>query len=134
MNSLVNVAFFVPLQVQRDLEECAQHGVGLVFFCELHEAHHHLVRSRLPRDWTMIGRDEFLIAMAPGWQLHGEELRHVWPQATERRKSWRKYYQAVRDGMRDEMRDERGERGEERGERREERGERREVRGERREV
>ena len=122
MNSVINVAFFVPLQ--SDLEKCAPapSTVGLVFFfCELHEAHHHRVRSRLPRDWTMIGRDEYLIAMAPGWQLHGEELRHVWPQATERRKSWRKYYQAVRDGMRDEMRDERGERGEERGERRDER-------------
>ena len=119
MNSLINVAFFVPLQVQSDLEKCAQHGVGLVFFCELHEAHHH--RVWLPRGWRMIGRDEFLIAMAPGWQLHGEELRHVWPQATDPRKSWRKYYQAVRDGMRDEMRDERGERRDERGARREER-------------
>ena len=100
MNSLINVAFFVPLQVQSDLEKCAQHGVGLVFFCELNKAHHD--RVLLPKKWRKIGRDEFLIAMAPGWQLHGEELRHVWPQATERTKSWRKYYQAVRGERRDD--------------------------------
>ena len=81
--------------MQSDLEKFAQHGVGLVFFCELHEAHHHLVR--LPRDWTMIGRDEFLIAMAKDWKLDrkdSEELRYVFPQTTDKRKTWRKFYKA----------------------------------------
>ena len=90
--------------MKQDLEHFAQHRVGLVFICELNEAHHD--RVELPDKWRMIGRDEFLIAMAPGWKLDGEELRHVCPQATDPRKSWRVYYQAVRDGMRDEKRDE----------------------------
>ena len=53
VNNLINVAFFVPSQVQSDLEKFAQHGVGLVFFCEPHEAHHKQVQ--LPHGWRKSG-------------------------------------------------------------------------------
>ena len=76
-----------------DLNTFAQHGVGLVFYCELHEDHHN--RVRLPPDWTRIGRDKFMIAMAPGWKCIQDEVRHVWPEATkDAKRNWRVYYQA----------------------------------------
>ena len=49
-----------------DLNTFAQHGVGLVFYCELHKDHHN--RVRLP-----------MIAMAPGWKLYHAEVSKVWP-------------------------------------------------------
>ena len=81
--------------MNKDLKDFAQHGVGLVFICELNEAHHD--RVELPDKWRMSGRDEFLIAMAPGWKLDrkdSEELRDVFPQTTDKRKTWRKFYKA----------------------------------------
>ena len=88
--------FFVPSQVKEDLEHFAQHGVSLVFICELNKAHHAGVE--LPtKDWRKIGCDEFLIATAPGWKLDRQdsgELRYVFPHTTDKKKRWRKYYQA----------------------------------------
>ena len=60
-----------------DLNTFAQHGVGLVFYCELHKDHHN--RVRLPHGWRKTGDDRFMIAMAPGWKLYHAEVSKVWP-------------------------------------------------------
>ena len=79
--------------MQNDLNTFDQHGVGLVFFCELHEAHHK--RGQLLHGWKRIGRDEFLIAMAPGWRCSHAELCKVWPEeTTDPKRTWRVYFQA----------------------------------------
>ena len=75
-----------------DLHTFKEHGAGLVFYCELHEAHHE--RVLLPHGWRKIGLDKFMIAMAPGWEFYRAELCKVWPEATDPKRSWRKYYQA----------------------------------------
>ena len=40
-------------QVKNDLNTFAEHRVGLVFYCELHEDHHN--RVQLPTGWRKWG-------------------------------------------------------------------------------
>ena len=70
-----------------------EHTVGLVFICELHENHHE--RATLPTGWQKIQAGEFQILMAPGWKVHHQELRRVWPHEQDNaKKGWRRYFQA----------------------------------------
>ena len=86
---LLSLPLSLPSQVTQDFATFDDHGIGLVFLCELHKNHHN--RATLPPGWQRIGAGEFQLAMAPGWTIHNSGLRRAWPDAPEDHptKGWR---------------------------------------------
>ena len=85
-------------QVTRDFATFDHNAVDLVFICELNEEYHKW--APLPLEWTKIGADEFLLAMAPGWTAQRSSLKRVWPDVKKnhKQKGWRLYLETLLRG------------------------------------
>ena len=74
----------------------ANHNIDMVFFCEMAEVHQR--RPHLPAGWHAVGKGEFMIAHALGWQVGTVPLMRVWPSSARDHptKGWSAYLQAAR--------------------------------------